>query len=372
MTTAAPPAAKKVHTRTSAVESAVHRLPRTSIVIVNTDEIHHLQRCLPSIYTQNYPDYEVLVIDNASTDGSIAFIQQNFPQVRIIENQKNLGYAGANNVGFDNAAGDTVAVLNPDTRVEPDWLLELVLALEEDPTAGLATPKILLMDDPSLINTCGNEITYSGLTVCRGLDQPADQFKEKEIVSAVSGAAFVIKRAVLDEIGGFDDRFFIYYEETDLCLRAMLAGYKCLYVPTSVVYHQYSFRYSSAKAFFQERNRYFAMLKALRWRTLMVLMPALLLAEILAWGYSAAHGFDHLLSKFKAYIWLAKNWQLVMAARRKVQATRVVDDRILIERFGHHLTLTQTTSPMLARSLEAICQPILLLTGRFSRWIVRW
>jgi len=220
-------------------------LPKATVIIVNTNELHHLRRCLPSVLNQRYREYEVLVVDNASTDGSVEYVEREFPQVKVIRNSANLGYVGANNVGFEHATGEYLVVLNPDTEVEVDWLRELVLTLKNNPSAGLATSKILIMDDPQRINTCGNEITFAGITVCRGLGRPADTYDRLEAVSAVSGAAFAIKRSVLEHIGHFDESFFIYYEDTDLSLRAALAGYDCIYVPTSVVYHKYAFRFSA-------------------------------------------------------------------------------------------------------------------------------
>jgi GT2 family glycosyltransferase len=347
-------------------------LPRASVLIVNTNELEHLKRCLPSVFGQRYPDYEVFVIDNGSTDESVAYVAREFPQAKIIQNKANLGYTGANNVGFEHASGHYIAVLNPDTRVEPNWLAELVIALEADRGAGLATPKILKMDDPGRINCCGNEITFTGLTFCRGLDRPAAEYDKLEAVSAVSGAGFVIRRSVLEQIGGFDETFFIYYEDTDLSLRAMLAGYTCLYVPTSVIYHKYAFHFTPAKCFFQERNRQFSLLKALRWRTLIALSPALLLSELIAWGYALLNGREHMRSKLRSYIWLIRNRRQVLEARRRVQAMRKVDDRTIIRRFSHRLGFAQTVNPRTATVLERVLNPLVLVMGRIGLAIVNW
>jgi GT2 family glycosyltransferase len=348
------------------------KLPRASIIIVNTNELHHLKKCLPTLFQQKYNNYEVLIIDNASTDGSLDFVRKEFPSVKVVENGCNLGYAGANNAGFRNATGDYIAVLNPDTRVEPDWLHHLVFVLALDPRAGLATPKILMMDDPSRINTCGNQITYTGLTFCRGLDQSADNFSEPEIVSAVSGAAFVIKRSVLEEIGGFDESFFIYYEDTDLSLRAWLAGYTCIYVPTSVIYHKYAFKFHPRKCFYQERNRYYSLLKTLRWKTLFTLIPNLILAEFIAWGFALLNGPGHLKGKFNSYIWLFSNFNQIVEARRKTQKLRKVDDRIILSKFKHQIIFTKTTNPVIANILSYIINPFAFLIGSASKTIIRW
>jgi len=345
--------------------------PRVSLVIVNLNGLSHLKHCLPSIFQQTYPFAEVIVVDNASTDGSPEFVEINYPLVSVLRNEQNLGYAGANNVGFQQATGELIAVLNPDTRVDPNWMTELVGAMA-DPEVGLATPKILLMDEPDQINTCGNEITYTGLTFCRGLDETKDHYNQREFVSAVSGAAFLIRRSALDLIGGFDERYFIYYEETDLSLRAALAGYKCIYVPSSIVYHKYHFKFSPEKAFYQERNRYFSLIKTLRWRTLLVLFPSLLIAELVGWGYSLINGPQHVLSKIRAYIWLLRNLAHILEARRQVQALRRVEDKAILKYFGYRLNFTWTVKPSLAKILDRSVNPILYLFARIAQRVVTW
>ena len=304
--------------------TAAHQpiLPPASIIVVNYNGLHHLRKCLPSLLAQDYPGCEVLVIDNASQDGSAEYVRQEFPWVTLLCNQINLGYAAANNQGFRQVTGEFVAVLNPDTQVEPGWLRALVSTLQEDPAAGLATPRILMMDDPGRINACGNDITFTGLTFCRGLDQPAERYAGAETVSAVSGAAFVIKHDVLDQIGGFDEDFFTYYEDTDLSLRAMLAGYKCLYVPEAVVYHKYHFRFGPNKCFYQERNRYLALLKTLRWRTLLALLPSLFISELIAWGYALLQGPACVKSKLRSHWWLVRSFGRIRQGRAQVQALR--------------------------------------------------
>jgi GT2 family glycosyltransferase len=350
----------------------VKRWPKVSVILVNANMLHHLKRCLPSLYEQQYSNYEVLLVDNHSTDGSVEFVRAEFPAVKVIENEANLGYAAGNNVGFKHADGAYVCVLNPDTHVAPDMLAELVRAMEADPGTGLATSRILLMDQPQSINTCGNEITFTGLTFCRGLNQPMEKYPKHEYVSAVSGAAFLIRRDVLEEIGGFDEDFFTYYEETDLSLRALLAGYKILYAPSSILWHQYAFRYSAQKNYYQERNRYYSLLKTLRFPTLLALLPGLLLSELISWGYSVLKGKDHLASKLRSHLWILKNWKKIMQARKEVQKLRRVPDRAILSHFGYRIGFTQTTRPELARLLETILSPLVYVYGNLVRLVVRW
>lgn len=347
-------------------------MPRVSIIIVNTNELHHLQKCLPSIYEQDYDNYEILLIDNLSNDGSVMFIEREFPQIRVIINECNLGYAGANNVGFKHAAGNLILVLNPDTKLTPGFLNAMVAAMDVSSQVGLVTPKILLWDKPEFINACGNEISLTGLTFCRGLEQPAIRYPQTEVVSAVSGAAFMIRKEVLEEIGGFDESFFIYYEETDLSLRAMLAGYKSIYIPTAIVFHKYTFRFSPKKCFYQERNRYYAMIKTLRWPTFVALLPEILISEVLAWGYAAFQSGEHVRGKFQSWVWLWRNRKEVLEARQQVQKLRRVNDRALLVSFTHRITFTQTTAPWIAKMLGAFFNPLLYIFGKATCFIVTW
>lgn len=340
--------------------------PKASVIIVNTNEKNHLEKCLPSISAQTCQNLEIIVVDNASSDNSVSFVKQNFPSVLILQNSKNLGYAGANNVGFSRATGEYVVVLNPDTFLHPNCIEELLRALEHNPQAGLATAKILLMDTPNKLNTCGNTISFTGLAFCRGLEESAESYPAEEVVAAVSGAAFAIRRSVIEHIGGFDDDFFIYYEETDLSLRAMLAGYKCIYVPSAQLSHQYLFKFSPKKNFLQERNRYYALLKTFRWRTLLILAPSFFIGEIISWGYSIMNGRSHVVNKFRSYLWLLQNFRQVLKKRQANQALRQVSDYEILRLFSHKINFTNTTSPILAKALATLFNPPLALLAKIS------
>lgn len=354
----------------SPVEKPVY--PKVSIVIVSYNSLNHLVRCFPSVIHLDYPDFEVILVDNHPSDGSAAWVKQHFPDVHVVNNPDNTGYAGGNNLGFAMANGEYVAVLNPDSLVEPGWLRSMVQALEADPRAGLAAGKILLMDDPSHINTCGLDITFTGLSFCRGLGQPSGRYQHPEVVFGVSGCAFVCRRQLLEELGGFDGLFFTYYEDTDLSLRANLAGYRCLYVPSAISYHQYVWKFSASKCYYQERNRYIALLKSLRVPTLVLLSPMLILSEVIAWGYALLQGPEHLKSKYRSLTWLAANWRQVSEARRKVQLQRQVPDRVLLSRFSWRLSFANTAKPLFAALLSASLNPLVFLWGSACRAVVFW
>jgi GT2 family glycosyltransferase len=332
--------------------------PMVSVVIVNTNERHHLARCLPTVLRQSYPSFEMIVVDNNSSDGSQQFIAESFPDVVLVHSKENLGYPGANNLGFEHAQGSLLAVLNPDTEVHPSWLEHLVAGLLSNPDAGLATSRILLMSDRTRVNACGNHISLSGLTFCRGVNRPAEDFDEPATVSAVSGASFVIWRSVVDEIGPFDHEFVSYLEETDLSLRAALAGYTSIYVPGSIAWHDYEFRFNARKCFHIEKNRLYMLLKALRLRTLLLLTPVLLLTELMVWAYVLTCGRSHISAKANSYAWLVRNRSVIRVRRAEAQRVRRIPDRELISMFVSWLPFEQTVGGVVGRTMNRVISSV--------------
>ncbi|MCX6021813.1 MAG: glycosyltransferase family 2 protein [Chloroflexi bacterium] len=279
--------------------TATATLPRTlspgddiavpaSVLIVCWNGLEHLRSCLPTVLSQDYPNFEVLLLDNASSDGSPEWVEQTYgDRVRLIRTGANLGYVGANNLGFTLATGEVLVVLTPDTQVAPGWLRGLVEAVTGDPTVGLATAKVCHFDRRDIINTCGNDIHMTGMAFCRHLDEPSASFNAPEDVSGVSGCSFALRRSLWQRIGGFDDLFFMYMEDTDLSLRVRLAGFRIVATPAATVYHKYDINMRPAKYFWMERNRLVLLLKNYRAGTLALLTPALLLTEAMVWGFAA-------------------------------------------------------------------------------------
>jgi len=356
----------------SEVRLEVSTCPKVSIIIVNYNTLHQLKRCLPSLQCLNYQDYEVIVVDNASIDGSADYIEQEFPEFRVIRSSENLGYTGGNNVGFKYATGDYIAVLNPDTKMEPDWLSRLVGALESNPHAGLAVGKLLFMNDDALINSCGLDITFTGLSFLRGLGEPAGHYAEPATVFGVAGSAFLIRRRLYEELDGFDELLFTYYDDTDLSLRANIAGYTCIYVPEAVGFHDYTFKFSERKCFIQERNRYYSLLTTLLVPTIILLLPTLILSEIIAWGFAVLQGPKHAWGKLQSHIWLIKNWRRVYQARRKVQRLRRISDRVLLSRFSWKIIFYKTTKSWLEKPLAIAFNPMTFVWGKVCQAIIFW
>ena len=306
------------------------------------------------------------MVDNASSDGSPEWLELTYPQIKLIRSTKNLGFGGGNNLGSSYANGSYLGFLNPDTMVEPDWLDALVMVLENEFTVGLATSKILLLNNPDRINTCGNDMHISGITLCRGMDHPCKAFAEPEVVSAISGTAFIIRKDLFIALDGFDEHLFMYMEDSDLSLRARLAGFRCLYIPTSVVYHDYTLTFGPLKTYYEERNRYIMLLKCLRGHTLLALLPTLLLAEVVTWGFALLHDRRNLNNKIRAYKWVIQHRPEILQRRQRVQAYRRVNDRDLLSRTHHRLGYEQTVRGPIGPITHLLFDPIFFIFQKFA------
>lgn len=224
----------------------------------------YLEECLTSVLKTDYSDLEIIVVDNASIDGSQEMIKTRYPTITLIENSSNLGFSKANNIGIKSAAGTLIVLLNNDTRVDEDWVKELI-EVGKAPEIGIMGCKIYRAEG-GMIQSAGYKLLPSGYHIARGyLQRDNGQFDKIEEVDYVEGSALAIKKSVIESIGLLDPDYFMYYEDVDWCVRARNAGYKVVYVPKSVVYHQGSVgtRKSPFKRIFlAERNRLRFVLKS--------------------------------------------------------------------------------------------------------------
>ncbi len=246
--------------------------PRVSVVIVNWNGREHLAECLATLRAQRLSaSFEIIVVDNGSDDGSQALLADlqaaPGPPLRVIANAANLGFATGCNQGIRASASPYIALLNNDTAVEPDWLAALLGAMERDATIGSCTSKILSYQDRTTIDNVGHIVFADGLTRGKGrLQIDHGQFAREEEAFCISGCAALLRRAMVDDIGLFDEAFFAYCEDADLGFRARLRGWRCVYVPTAVIYHKFSATsapFSAFKALQVERNRLWLALKNL-------------------------------------------------------------------------------------------------------------
>ena len=345
-----------------------------SIIIVNFNGWDDLEKCLDSLLENPLTDSEIIVVDNCSTDGSAQKVQKSFPNVKLIQSKSNLGFGGGNNLGAIYASGRTLVFLNPDTTVAPSWLPPLLKTLDSESKIGMVTSRILLMDNPGRINTCGNDIHISGLAMCRGMGQNADTFfkNRPDFVAAISGAAFAIRKELFQHLGGFDEVFFLYMEDTDLSLRLRLAGYQIVCVPESTVFHDYVLTFGSMKTFYQERNRYLMLLKCFQWSTLILLIPVLLLAEVVTWGYILWRDRKNIKNKWLAYDWIRVNWVQIMQKRKKTQGIRNgVTDKDLLGLTTTRIDFSQTGTGWIVKLAVAIFDPLFLICRQVSLLLIR-
>ena len=216
--------------------------PKVTIIILNWNGKEDTIECLESLKHITYPNYEILLVDNGSTDGSVECFRERYPGMEIIENGENLGFAEGNNVGIRKAmdeGADYVLLLNNDTVVDPEFLGELVTVGESDPKAGIVGPKIYFYNSDR-IQSCGGRINlYKG--VVQGIKRyQRDLNHSTKVISTefLSGCAMLIKKIVLEKVGLFDISYFAYYEDTDLCIRTKSGGYDLVCVQSSMIWHK--------------------------------------------------------------------------------------------------------------------------------------
>jgi GT2 family glycosyltransferase len=347
-------------------------LIRASVIIVSYNSRKHLEHGLPSIIASLGESDELILVDNASGDGTTDWVRQEFPRVRLVASETNLGFGGANNLGVEHAGGEFVVFINPDTAVDAGWLEPLLRTLNDNSQAQLVTSRIILMHDPATINTCGNDVHLSGITLCRGMGQPMDKFLDSGPVGAVSGAAFAIRRKLFQELEGYDADFFLYMEDTDLSLRARLAGARSSFVPESIVHHAYELRFGPTKTFYQERNRYRMLLKLYHWGTLLVLMPVFLLGEVVTWGYVLLYERQRWGNKLRAYGWIIRNWKQIMIKRRQAQRLRRTPDRVLVSEATSRLEITQVEQGWLGKTANVVFSGLFALLKLWVRLWIWW
>lgn len=212
-----------------------------SVVIPNWNGRHFLDACLESLEQQSYSDIEIIVVDNASDDGSQALVRGGFPQVQLIALPENRGFTGACNIGMQAASGDIIALLNNDTEVDVNWVKQIVAAFCSDREVGMVACKMLLFDKRDHFHTAGDTFATDGSAGNRGAwEADLGQYDRAEYVFGACGGAAAYRKSMLDDIGLLDDDFFFLLEDIDLAWRAQLAGYKALYAPSALVYHHLS------------------------------------------------------------------------------------------------------------------------------------
>jgi GT2 family glycosyltransferase len=300
-----------------------------SIIIVNWNGIRWLPDCFESLAKQDWKNYEIIFVDNASKDGSVEWVKKNFPKTKILINKTNLGFSDANNVGYKAAKGEYVLFLNNDTRVTKTFITELVIALESDQQIGGAQSKILLMDHPDTHDSVGAFLTPTGFLYHYGfgrLDKP--KYNKQIDLYTAKGACMMFKKSVLEkvEVDGdiLDPSYFAYFEETDMCHRVWLAGYRVVYAYKSVIYHKMGATSSGMNNAFVQyhsfKNRINSYLKNLGSKSLWQIISLHLFLCICYVSYSILRGKFRLgFAVLKAIWWNIKHFSDMVRSRRFIQ-----------------------------------------------------
>jgi GT2 family glycosyltransferase len=247
--------------------------PRTSVVIANRNGLRHLEECFDSLAAQSYEDYEIVFVDNASTDESVAWMRERLPQATVIVQEHDQGYSASANDGIRAARGDYIVMLNNDIRLDPGFLEALVGAMDAHPDYDFGASLMILYYEPDKTNAAGDVYNMKAVSgENRGLQQPTDLFLEPRRVLGACGGAVIYRREFFHDVGLYDEDFYLIHEDTDINLRALIAGKKCMYVPGARVYHKFR---SSAGQYLPERlwrldvrNRWFVAAKDLPLRSL--------------------------------------------------------------------------------------------------------
>jgi GT2 family glycosyltransferase len=309
--------------------------PLVSVVVVNYNGRQHLARCLEALLSHSYPAQQLLIVDNASTDGSRALLEEvegHHPDVTVLWSDRNLGYAGGVNLALRSARGAYVAVLNVDVQVEHNWLAPIIAFLEQHPDAGAANPLILLSDGKH-VNAAGQDVHVTGLGFNRWLGRPVAAVGSAPMrVSGIQGGAFVVRRDLLERVGGMDASGLLYHEDVNLSWLLQLMGYALYCVPSSIVRHDYFLSMFPAKLHLLERKRWAMHLAYLRWPSLALLAPALLVTEGLMWAYCVLRGRSFLQAKLSSYGRALGEWRRIQERRRVAESVRRISDWDMVRR----------------------------------------
>ena len=271
-----------------------------SIIIPNFNGEQFLKECLNSIKKQNFSHFEVIIVDNGSNDGSVEYIKDNYDEFTLIQNQKNLGFATAVNQGIKSSNAEYVFLLNNDTELEVECVSKLLNCIDKDENIFSVSSKMIQNQDRNLIDDAGDEYTLLGYTKKVGNNRSTELYQSKrEIFSACAGAA-LYRRNIFDIIGYFDENFFAYMEDVDISYRARIYGFKCVYCPEAVVYHDVSAtsgsKYNAFKIRLAARNNVYVPYKNMPWPQLILNLLFLILGFLIKYlvFLKKGHGNDYM------------------------------------------------------------------------------
>jgi GT2 family glycosyltransferase len=302
--------------------------PPVTTIVQNWNRSDLLQPCLAALRGQSYPSSEIILVDSGSTDDSVAYVREHFPEVTVMALPCNRGFAAGNNVAIRASNSRYIALLNNDAQPEPYWLEALVDTLATRAEVGFCASKMLYLDDPQIIDTAGDVFYDYGAGGKRGMDQPdGSEFSQTEYVFGACAGAAIYRRAMLGDVGLFDEDFFLYMEDIDLSFRAQLRGHKCLFVPAARVYHQVAGttgRGSPLSIYYSLRNMPYVLVKNLPIALLVRHLGLILFYFLAGDAVFALSGYTGAVARARR-----DNLRMIekmLAKRKRIQSTRRVSD----------------------------------------------
>jgi len=322
-----------------------------SIIILNYNTGNLLIDCVSSIIKSELKDFEIILVDNCSSDNSHLVCKKKFDMIKLIENKENLGYCEGNNVGLREARGEFIMILNPDTTVTSNWADELLNSYHKF-GEGLYQPKILSMSNPKKLGTTGNIVNIFGFGFSRGRGEiDENQYNKIEKVGYASGTCLFMSAKTFERIGTLDPFLFAYHDDLEYGWRGSELGIKSYYIPTSIIYHAegFSFKWKPFKFYLLERNRHYCLLTHYSRKTFYKILPELILVEIAVIIFYTSRGL--LLEKIKANFNIIKNRKKIKEKYNEIQKQRKISDNEIIQNFHDGIIIPTELSKSAQNSL---------------------
>lgn len=327
-----------------------------TVIIVTHNSETYIQNCLEALLHVSYKPIHISVVDTASTDGTKRIVDK-YKHVHTLYLTENVGFAAANNEAWEAAQTEFICLLNPDTVVEPGFFEPLVQAMNEDEHVGACQPIVYLLKNRSLINLTGKKTHFLGFDWIDGFKTTTVP-KEQEIVS-FSGSGVLLRSSAVQDVGFFDPRYFMYYEDSDLSWRMRLRGWKTMFIPASKMFHDYKYvpekgglRFSH-KIFLNERNRLSNLFKNYRLWTLLLISPAFIVTEFGLLVVALTQGW--FVAKISAYLSFLYMLPWLIQQRMLVQEKRTISDKKITREFESAITFEKFQHPLVRR----IANPVL-------------
>jgi len=314
-----------------------------SIVIPHWNNVDVLSECLESISNTDFENFETIVVDNASTDNSVASVRSNYPNVKLIENDKNYGYAGGCNIGAEAASGDFLIFLNNDTVQEKDWISNLIKTINSDDKIAAVQPKILNYYDRNVFDYAGGSGGHMDIycfPFARGRifsfqENDEGQYNNKEKCFWSSGTCFMVRRELFQKAGGFDESFFAHMEEIDMCWRLYAMGFEVWVEPDSVVYHKNALTlpmYSHKKYYLNHRNSLLMLLGNYSIKNIFLIgIPRLILEKIACFYSILMLDWRHFTAILRSLFWIIFHPNVIMKKRKSFSKIRTITDKKIME-----------------------------------------